>query len=426
MSVPVAEQGYASGTSWWSAIAEEETPEVAWPKSIGVFDRMRKDAQVISVSRAVTFPIRRTTWRVDRGAARPEVAEYVADELGLDVAGQAPRVPARTRDRFSWAEHLRLALLMLPYGHSYFEQTYRPDLATGQYHLRKLGWRPPKTIDRVEVAADGGLIGIHQAGMKQADLITVDRLVAYVNDREGGNWLGQSLLRPAYAPWLIKSPAWRTWAMTVDRNGLGVPIYQGAPTPEGLEGEDEIQKWHAEEKAAGLALATQYRGGANAGAYVPNGASLALKGVDGKLPDSDPLVRYCDEQIARAVLANFLSLGGDNSTGSYALGDTFAEFFVQSLQTIAMQIADVATQHIVEDLVDLNFGQDEPAPRIVFDEIGATHAIDGNTVQALVQAGVLSPDEPLEQHMRTIYRLPAADVATRRVKPGPAPAQEAA
>ena len=34
--------------------------------------------------------------------------------------------------------------------------------------------------------------------------MTVDRLVMYVNDREGGNWLGQSLLRPAYKFWLLK------------------------------------------------------------------------------------------------------------------------------------------------------------------------------------------------------------------------------
>jgi hypothetical protein len=61
-------------------------------------------------------------------------------------------------------------------------------------------------------------------------------------------------------------------------------------------------------------------------------------------------VRYFDEQIARAVLAHFLNLG--TQTGSWALGSTFADFFVSSLQATAQQVADTATQHIVEDWVD--------------------------------------------------------------------------
>jgi hypothetical protein len=33
----------------------------------------------------------------------------------------------RTRDRFSWQEHLRHALLELVFGHSFFEQVYNTD-----------------------------------------------------------------------------------------------------------------------------------------------------------------------------------------------------------------------------------------------------------------------------------------------------------
>ena len=426
MPVATSEKGYVNGTAWWPEIQKETTPELVWPASLDVYDRMRRsDSQVISVLRAVTFPVRRTTWRIEPGAASEEVTRFVAEELGLNVAGEPDTAPRRTRDRFSWAEHLRLALTMLPFGHSFFEQTYRWDPTVGRFHLRKLGWRPPRTISAVDVEPDGGLKSIRQYGISTTGVSTsgdvvipVGRLVAYVNDREGGNWLGQSLLRPAYGPWLLKNPALRTWAITNQRNGTGVPIYKGAPVPESLTDPDEIKAWQVEEQKAGQALATSYTGGVNAGGTVPHGADLELKGVTGRLPESDPLVRYCDEQIGRAVLANFLSLGGDNSTGSYALGDTFANFFVQSLQTVAMQVADVSTQHIVEDLVDVNFGTGVPSPRVTFDEIGSAHAIDGNTVQALVHAGVLSPDEPLEQHLRTIYRLPAADVATRRAAAG--------
>ena len=83
---------------------------------------------------------------------------------------------------------------------------------------------------------------------------------------------------------------------------------------------------------------------------------------------------YYDEQMANSALAHFLNLG--KQTGSWALG-TFADFFALADQTTALQIADTANQHIVEDLVDLNWGEGEPARRIVFDEIWVSIPADG-------------------------------------------------
>lgn len=406
MSIPVTEHGYSNGSSWWQPEDVEETPELRWPRSIEVYDRMRRqDAQVMSVLRAVTLPIRRTSWRLDPNGARPEVVQLCADDLGLPIAGQEARPVLRTRDRFSWGEHLRLALLMLPFGHSVFEQTYRIDDA-GRARLRKLGWRPPRTISKVDVAADGGLVAIEQWGTEGRDRrMTVDRLVMYVNDREGGNWLGTSLLRPAYKFWLLKDRLLRVQAQTVDRNGLGVPVYEASELPDTL-GPEEHERRSKEEIAAGLTLARGFRSGDNAGAAIPHGAKLLLRGVEGDLPDAEKPIRYYDEQIARAVLAHFLNLGTE--TGSWALGSTFADFFTLSLQTVAGQIADVATQHVVEDLVDLNFGDSEPAPRIVFDEIGSRHPATAEAIKSLLAAGALTADEELEAHLRTTYGLPPA------------------
>lgn len=418
MTVPLSEQGYATqAAAWWSPIDDlEETPELIWPKNIEVYDRMRRqDAQVISVLRAVTLPIRRTGWWIDANGARDEVVQLVADDLGLQIRGRENRAVVRTRDRFSWPEHLRLALLMLVFGHSPFEQVYRID-ATGHARLRKLGWRPPRTISKVDVAADGGLIALEQhgaAGTSKTTRMDVDRLVVYTNDREGGNWLGSSLLRPAYKFWMLKDRLLRVQAQTVDRNGMGIPVYEGAEPPI-TGGLTEREEWAKKDLEHGLGIAKAVRSGNNAGASIPHGAKLTLMGVTGDLPDADKPIRYYDEQIARAVLANFLNLGGDNSKGSYALGETFADFFTLSLQTVAQDIATIATQHIVEDLVDLNWGENEPAPRIVFDEIGSRHPATAEGIRALVECGALTADDQLEQHLRTRYSLPAADPTTAR------------
>lgn len=410
------EAGYATpGFSFWNPDEDEKTPELRWPLNVDIYDTMRRqDAQVISVLRAVTLPIRRTEWRIDANGAPAEVAQFVAENLNLPLVGaeQAPR-PVRTRDRFSWQEHLRLALLMLTFGHSFFEQTYRYE--AGRFHLRKLGWRPPRTIAKVDVAADGGLVAIeqHGTGPKRARM-KVDRIVAYTNDREGGNWLGASLLRPAYKFWILKDRLLRVGAQTVDRNGMGVPVYKSPPAPERLTG-DELEAWQKDELKRGLDLAKSFRSGNQAGAAISHGAEMELLGVKGTLPDADKPIRYYDEQIARAVLAHFLNLGTE--TGSWALGSTFAEFFTLSLQTVANQIADVATQHIVEDLVDINFGTEVPAPRVVFDEIGSRHPVTADAVRALIECRALTADDELETYLRTVYGLPAHNPSTARKRP---------
>lgn len=415
-AVPVVEKGLVVANSgWWAGIdTTEETPELVWPNSVQVYDRMRRqDSQVRSALQAVKLPIRRATWRVDPNGAPAEVVQFVADELGLPILGEPKRPTRRRKDRFSWKDHLRLALLSLDYGHSFFEQTYRID-AEGMAHLRKLGWRPPRTISMLDVARDGGLVSISQHGVPKP--IPVSQLVAYVQDREGGNWLGQSVLRPAYKPWILKDRALRTQSQTLERNGLGVPVYEAGepPTSEDISDLQQREDLIKTEMAAGASLAQAFRSGDNSGAAIRHGAKLTLTGVQGALPDSDKPIRYYDEQISAAVLANFLSLGGDNATGSYALGQTFADFFIQSLQTLALDIADIATMHIVEDMVDHNFGPDVPAPQIVFDEIGWSQPATAEAIKLLVDCGALTLDEPLETYLRERAKLPPRDPKTSR------------
>jgi hypothetical protein len=404
--VRLREKGYAK-SEWWGDLGREPVPELSWPASISVFDRMRSEAQVASVLRAVMLPILRATWRIDGAGCRPEVVAHVAQGLGLAVKGEEPTPRLRSKGRFSWTTHLRHALLSLVYGHAFFEQVYRVD-ENHLYQLRKLGWRPPRTISKVEVAPDGGLVAVEQYGGKAR--MEVGELVAYVNEREGGNWLGRSLLRPAYAPWLLKQEGLRVQAMTLDRNGLGVPLYKGSPPAEGLsraQAAEERQK----ELDAGLEIASAVRAGDDAGVSVPHGADLVLRGVDGDLPNADPVIRYYDEQVARAVLAHFLNLGTE--TGSWALGRTFADFFVMALQTVAGDIADVTNQHVIEDLVDVNWGEAEPAPRLVFEEIGSKHPLTAEAIRSLTDSGVITPDDRLEGWVRDYLALPsqAADRA---------------
>ncbi len=394
---PVTELGAVNTTGEWWHLDLEDTPQLQWPLCLKIYDAMYKqDSQVGSVLRAVNLPILRTPWRIDQAGASDEVTQHVATDLGLDIVGQERSTTQRTRGRFSWRHHLTEVMTMLRYGHAYFEQVYRIDEA-GLARLRKLAIRMPRTVSNITGARDGGLESIEQwppPGELANIVIPVNRLVAYVNEQEGGDWIGHSLLRAAYKNWLIKDRLLRVQAQTIERNGMGVPVYEAAPDETDL--------------SAGMKIARSVRAGDNAGTALPYEAALKLLGVEGNLPDADKAIRYHDEQISRRVLAHVLNLG--TQTGSWALGSSFMDFFIMSLQVIAEDVRDVAQAHVVEDMVDINWGPTEPVPRLVFDEIGSHQAATAQAIKLLVDAGIIFPDKKLEEFLRGSFGLPAKDV----------------
>lgn len=401
--------GMLSGWAQWDTY--EQVPELIWPNSVRTYTRMsREDGRIASILGAIGLPIRRSTWRIDKAGASDEVTAFVASSLGLPIRGveEDGQPSGRTRDRFSWPEHLQQALRMLIFGHSIFEQVYRYE--DGKFTLRKLSPRPAQTIAYWDVARDGGLIGIQQypegaigggdaiyAGRAFDNLIPINRLVAYSRDPDPGVWVGNSILRPAYKHWLLKDELIRIHAATARRNGMGVPVATST----------EAESTDPDAIARYLAIASAYRGGNTAGVGLPYGAKLELLGVTGNLPADIPyMIEYHDKQMALAALAHFLNL---DKGGSYALASVQADTFTQSVQTIADIIRDTAQAHVVEDLVDINFGTDEPAPRLMVDEIGSRQDATAAALQMLVTAGLLTPDSRLEAFERQTLGLPSAD-----------------
>ncbi|WP_368681035.1 DUF935 family protein [Rhodococcus opacus] len=403
------ELGYvvANPDAGYREIDPEEAFELRWPQCLKTFDAMRRqDAQVRTVLKAVTLPILATQWRLDPAGAEPEVVADIGEQLGLPIVGAEGEVakPRRQR-RFSWPEHLRMALLALPFGAMYFEQVVDFDEEARRYRLRKLAPRMPSTLADIHVARDGGLVGIEQRppaatwSVRASDagriVIPVDRLVAYVHEREGSNWGGESILRAAYKNWLLKDRLLKLEALTIERNGMGVPVYTN---PDGASPED-VEK--------GRRMANAYRAGDTAGASLPFESKFALMGVTGELPDPRPAIDYHDAQIGRVALAHFLNLDGQG--GSYALASTQADLFTTAVKSVAEMVRDAANRYIVEDLVDWNFGETVAAPQIVFDEIGESPVDIATALRTLVDAGVIIPDRSLEEQVRRWLDLPAKD-----------------
>lgn len=414
------EKGYVSGQMMGTGLGDwsqweqyEQVPDLQWPACIRVYTRMeREDSRVRSLLSAIGLPVRRTQWRFAQAGASDEVTEFCARNFGLPIEGGPDFGDnGRRKGRFSWSRHLSWSLSSLQFGHSVFEQVYR-DGGDGRVWLHKLAPRPQRTISAWNVAVDGGLDSIEQmAPASSAKVvygvtplaIPIGRLVVYSRDMEPGMWVGKSILRPSYKHWLLKDELLRIEAVAARRNGIGVPV---ATAAEGATDADV-------EKLADLA--SSFRGGEYSGAGLPHGADLKLLGVSGNLPDIRAAVEYHDKMIAIAGLAHFLNLDGG---GSYALANVQAGTFGDSVQTEGEAIRDITQEHVVEDLVDINFGIDEPAPRLVFDDITSKQEATAAGLKMLVEAGLLSPDVLVEQTMRQRLNLPAKPKDAPPAQPG--------
>lgn len=391
----MAEIGHASTEGW--DLTAEVNGELLWPQNIRPYSRMaREDTQVKSVLRAVTLPIRRTTWRVDPNGAPDEVVRLVAEDLRLPILGDDGNAPlARTGGHSSFKHHLKWALKMLTYGHAFFEVVFKE--VDGRDRLHKLAYRPPGSIREIKVSRDGGLAGIVQEpapGDKPGPIdIPVEHLLAYVNDPDDFTWQGTSELRAAYKHWVMRDRLLILEGTVLDRNGMGVPWYEASENNE-------------KEIAQGEKIAQNTRSGKKAGGSGPPGAKLHILGVSGQLVSPREAINYHDSMIARSVLAHFLNLEGKG--GSYSLAAIQADTFTQSLQTLAEEIADTANQYLVERMVNLAFDTETgPYPKLTFDPIGSVKDMPMDTLAVLVNAGLVIPDKDIEEEVRRRGGLPA-------------------
>lgn len=419
MTIPSAEIGSLLPVPGWNTLdtdAAMDPPALLFPQAVQTYSKMRVDPQIDSLCNSVSMPILRMKWEIDPNGARDEVVAQVSTDLGLPIVGAGDAPAPRSRRRFKHRDHLEHALLALWYGHMFFEMvpdTERFDLVTDGWRLRKLAPRMPGSIQRIHVAKDGGLEGISQVGYRPPTVsrrgltlvgdstpqIPVDALAAYVWKREGANWRGRSMLRPLYGSWLLKDRALRVDALKNERFGMGIPVGR-AP-----EGGDPAQY---------AALAQAMRAAESGGAGLPAGADLGVEGIRGTLPDVLASIRYYDESMARAFMAMVIQLG-QTQTGSRALGNTFADFFQMLTEAVADWYKDTTNEHVVEDLVDWNWGEDEQAPLLTWSYSEDEEPLAVSDLVQMVTNGVITMDAETEAFVRDASHLPQRTVDTSGV-----------
>lgn len=384
----------------------EDVPELRWPAAATVYGRMRKDAKCSGAMRAFLQPIlARGRFRLSPEGADPRVVQFLQVELGL-IPEDRSRA-RRRREGIDWTRYARESMwTKATYGHAVFEQVHQvgppgpgqdaPGMPGIVAHLAKLGPRPPRTLGDPIVAPDGGLEGWKQLVNKpgrpwEQIVLPIDRIVVHVLEQEGAEWRGQSLFRSAWKHWAIRDVLMRVGAMAVERNGMGIPVVTYDETLTGVSRRRAIE------------LAKAVRAGDEAAVALPDGYTLTLLGVAGQTRDELPLLKYHGEMIGHAFTTQVLDLGHD--AGARSLGDTFAQLLCEAQNQFADDWCNEVTEHIARDLVELNFGPDEPVPPVIHDQLEPTN-ITWDDVVNMTKAGLIIPDDAVEAELRRRRGLP--------------------
>jgi hypothetical protein len=335
----------------WGVLAADDletNDKLVFPQSIASYTAMGSDSQVQGLKLGTTWPIFRMRWYIDPGNADADRVERMSRDYGLPIADD-DMPPRKTRNRFKFLEHLEQALEAVFLGFQVFEQQYRyddpADGGDGWLHVRKLLSLPPASIAEIRQETDGGLAWIKQQGANAPE-ISIERLVWYAFQKRGANWLGKSLLRGCYGPWLLKDRAIRVGVMNIQRAGVGTPVIQAPPgaTPA------ELIVFNR--------LAERFKAGERSGGALPSGAKLELVGITGGQPDTVGFIKLMNEEMARAFLQMFI-MAGQTGEGTRSTAQVHLDWHKLTLEYIANWAMTIFNEHQMEDHWELNYGEED-------------------------------------------------------------------
>lgn len=400
--VKVVEIG-SSGTEIYAGYLQEEyLRELQGTDAADIFDKMRRsDPKVKMVLSAMKNPIKSATWDVNqihKDSREGEIQEAFIKHVLFNDLGK------------TWKSFLHEALSCIDFGYSLFEITYKAELnhkVWGSYNgIRSLAFRSQRTIEKWCINRHAELESVEQQAFGDYQkVVKMDAkyLLHFALEKEGDNFEGISILRPAYGPWLRKNTFLKLIAAGIEKYAIPIPILE---VPEGKQGSKEYK----------TALNAMKRYVSHQCNYitVPFGWKITLEKNPFDASKIRDVINHENLEIVNAALANFLELGQSGS-GSYALSFDLSDFFLGGLEYVAEQICETINQQLIPRLINLNFPDQECLVELqcsgISDRAGEEFS---KVILNLVNSGTLKPDDRLEENIRKRYNLPEADKATER------------
>jgi hypothetical protein len=381
-------------------------------------DMLRTDPVVRRSWHMLRQTLLSATWRFepadDHDPICLELCRFANEAFGLDgYSGQMS---------MSFEEQLSYLFEFVPVGYRYAEEIYRvgPD-ENGKVKvwLDHFADREPSAhmrwLSRDNQHLDGVLQNTVGVG-KVPEPIPAHKLLLLTLNRTGSNFEGAGMLRPVWWWWRTKQRVANLMTVGVDRWAIPAPKVKVDRSKADLAGltDADINAMvdEAESQAQAFLAAEQSYLIENDVVSFDNYAAAPNLYAQGPLD----IIRECDNQISQAFLAQFANLG-ITDTGSRSVGEVHLSVFRRA----AINLCDLVASAIngvdrrgagtIGRLVRWNYGPVDPSklPRLSHTGLDTDDLADSlGMLPALVQSGLLTPDDDLERAIRE--RLGAGDL----------------
>lgn len=385
-------------------IYEEWHPRLQGVMGVRVYREMRDNDAVIGAAVNLTQSVlRQVRWKAEPADGSDEAraaAEFLEDVLG-DM-------------NHTWADFMSEVVSMLWFGWALFEQTMkrRPD---GRVGLEEVAIRAQETLDEWEFSPEGDVLGMWQYAYPRMHrvFIPMHKSVLFRTESNKDSPEGRSLLRNCYRSWYYLKRLQELEAIGIERDAVGLPVIE-LPW-EYLQTNASTDKTQARNNFA--KLLQQIRRNEHEGVLFPpevdregkpTGFRLRLlqSGGSRQLSVTEPIQRY-QREIAMLFSTQFQFLGQPGSSGSWSLSSDQTDLYGLSLGAILDNIQETFHLHVTRRLFEFNGIPGHLVPTWKHGDVEKQDVLRfADMLTKLIDAGVVTADPALEEHVRDEVGLP--------------------
>jgi hypothetical protein len=400
-------------------VDEEFLPQLKGRKGIQIFREMG-DNDPIAGALLFTFTqlLRGLDWPVVPGGKGPEhtKAAKLVETAMEDMST-------------SWDSVISEILSCLQYGWSWHEIVYkrrsglwqsdgrhRSKYDDGLIGWRKMPIRSQETLLRWVFDDSGDVRAMVQLAPPdyQTRIVPISRSLLFRFGHHKGNPEGRSVLRNSYRPWYYKKRMEEFESVGVERDLAGLPKV-GVPSdylkasPQSEQGKmveamKKMVRSVRRNEQEGVVFPLAYDEDTKQPMFT---FDLMTSGGSRSFDTNALITRYEQRQLM-TVLADFIMVGHDGSTGTYNLHVDKTGIFRDALDATAQMIADVFNRHAIPRLFMVNGWKPDALPTI---QPGHVDAPDLSQLsQFLTSTAGLGfswgPDVEMERYLRNAAGLP--------------------
>lgn len=405
------ELGRLGQRRWGGAFYEEFLKELRGRRGMEVFREMADNDDIVgAIIYAIELLIRQVDWDVQPGGpaqADQDAADFVRECMD-DMSD-------------TWTDTVSEILSFLTYGWSAHEIVYKrrcgisrnPQLNSkytdGLIAWQKLPIRAQETLYEWEYDDADNLVAMTQMPPPDYNIITIpaEKLLFFRTKSRKGNPEGRSILRNAYRDWYFKRRIQEIEGIGIERDLAGFPTLTA---PEGMNIWDTDDPEMNAIRANAEAIVTNIRRDSLEGIVMPSGWKLELLSTGGRRQfDTNQVIERYDTRIAMTVLADFVLLGHQD-VGSFALSSNKTHMFAMAICAYLDIICETFNNKAIPQLLAMNgdhFAGVTDYPTLTHGDVeDADLEKLGEYVAKMSAAGLIIPDDEIEDYLREVSGLP--------------------